>query len=446
MYGTASNSALRKLDSIHNAGLRLALGAFCTSPVSSLYTEANETPLEERRLKLSMNYYIKIHANPDNPAYYSMINFDNIRDIYISKPNKRGGMTRPPIPPVGLKMETAMQDAGIYTDDISPMIIPDFPPGTHPYEPHITYLIDDTPKSMISASEAQAKFKEYKLTQGIHDEVYTDGSKMDDKVGAAAIIKHRLSNGEIITRTRSKRLHDNSTVFSAEATAIMLALEYYATQPALNHDVIIYSDSMSCLQDIESEESNHPLTCRLVDLLHRVYDRGTFVRFCWIPSHCGIEGNELVDQKAKDSLNENVNILSKIHYADLKPQVNTYIQNLVQIKWDVEIHGRDLYLIKPELGPPKKYAMSRADEVVITRLRIGHTKANKGHIISREPPNTCNHCGQILTIDHMLLECAALQQTRETYYQVETLKELFEGCYEDVIITYLKEAEFYHLI
>ena len=45
VYGTASSANLRQLDSIHNAGLRLALGAFCTSPVSSMYTEANETPL-----------------------------------------------------------------------------------------------------------------------------------------------------------------------------------------------------------------------------------------------------------------------------------------------------------------------------------------------------------------------------------------------------------------
>ena len=55
VYGTASNANLRQLDSIHNSGLRLELGAFCTSPVSSLYTETNETPLEERRLKLSMH-------------------------------------------------------------------------------------------------------------------------------------------------------------------------------------------------------------------------------------------------------------------------------------------------------------------------------------------------------------------------------------------------------
>ena len=59
VYGTASNTNLRQLDSIRNSGLRLALGAFCTSPVSSLYTEANEAPLEERRLKLSMHYFVK---------------------------------------------------------------------------------------------------------------------------------------------------------------------------------------------------------------------------------------------------------------------------------------------------------------------------------------------------------------------------------------------------
>ena len=38
------------------------------------------------------------------------------------------------------------------------------------------------------------------------------------------------------------------------------------------------------------------------------------------------------------------------------------------------IHGRDMYLVKPTLGPPKKFQH-------LTRLRIGHTKATKSHII-----------------------------------------------------------------
>ena len=72
VYGTASNTNLRQIDSIHNAGLRLALGAFCTSPVSSMYTETNEAPLEERRLKLSINYYLKTRACTDNPAHHAL--------------------------------------------------------------------------------------------------------------------------------------------------------------------------------------------------------------------------------------------------------------------------------------------------------------------------------------------------------------------------------------
>ena len=99
VYGTASNTNLRQLDSIRNSGLRLAWGASCTSPVSSLYTEANEALLEERRLKLSMHYYIKTRACIDNPAHHTLHEFDRTtRDLYAPRPNGRGGMTRPPTP------------------------------------------------------------------------------------------------------------------------------------------------------------------------------------------------------------------------------------------------------------------------------------------------------------------------------------------------------------
>ena len=89
VFGTTSNTNLRQLDSIHNSGLRLALGAFCTSPISSLYTEANETPLEERRLKLSMHCYLKTRACVDNPAYHALHEFDRTtRDLHTPPPTK----------------------------------------------------------------------------------------------------------------------------------------------------------------------------------------------------------------------------------------------------------------------------------------------------------------------------------------------------------------------
>ena len=42
VYGSARKSYLQMLDTVHHQGLRLALGAFRTSPVTSLYVEADE--------------------------------------------------------------------------------------------------------------------------------------------------------------------------------------------------------------------------------------------------------------------------------------------------------------------------------------------------------------------------------------------------------------------
>ena len=102
----------------------------------------------------------------------------------------------------------------------------------------------------------------------------------------------------------------------------------------------------------------------------------------------------------------------------LSTLVNSYIQQLVHTKWDVAVHGRDLYLVKPALGQPKKFQrLTRAEEVVITRLQIGHTKAaTKSHILSQGPPTASHHCGQTLSIGHMLLECVVVQECRDEYY------------------------------
>ena len=178
-----------------------------------------------------------------------------------------------------------------------------------------------------------------------------------------------------------------------------------------------------------------------------LFHHDNYATFCWVPSHCGIDGNERVDQLAKETLDQDIDPLASVHYTDMKPLVNSYIQKLVQTKWDIAIHGRDLYLLKPTLGPPKKFQhLTRAEEVVITRLRIGHTKAIKSHILSRGPPTGCHHCGQTLTIDHMLLECALLQEFRDEYYTVDSLNALFQTIPEACIVEFLREAGFFYLI
>ena len=66
VYGSARPSYIKRLDTVHNQGLRLCLGAFRTSPVQSLYVEANDPPLG-MRTRLSLKYCVKLISNEVNP-------------------------------------------------------------------------------------------------------------------------------------------------------------------------------------------------------------------------------------------------------------------------------------------------------------------------------------------------------------------------------------------
>ena len=57
VYGESYHCYVKMLDPIYNKGLRLCLGAFRTSPVDSLYVEANEPPLHIRRIN-----FILLHS------------------------------------------------------------------------------------------------------------------------------------------------------------------------------------------------------------------------------------------------------------------------------------------------------------------------------------------------------------------------------------------------
>jgi len=60
--------------SIQNHALRLCLGAYRTSPASSLRVEANEPPLYLGEKKLLLQYCLKLSSNYNNPAYATVFN------------------------------------------------------------------------------------------------------------------------------------------------------------------------------------------------------------------------------------------------------------------------------------------------------------------------------------------------------------------------------------
>ena len=95
VYGSARRLVLKQLDPIHHQGLRIALGAFRASPAQSVYVEAHEPSLTSRRLKLSLNYVLKLKSLPENPAYSCVFQPENIK-LFEESESK--------IPPLGIRI------------------------------------------------------------------------------------------------------------------------------------------------------------------------------------------------------------------------------------------------------------------------------------------------------------------------------------------------------
>ena len=182
VYGSARQSYRRKLDSIHNQALPLALGAFRTSPVNSLYAEANEPSLNLRRKKLSLQYYLKLKSNRDNPTHEAV--FEPLyKDEFIQKDRI--------IPPFSLRCEADMNCTDIDLEDVANHKISEVPLWTCK-SPTYNYYLASEKKATTDPMIFQNKFLQIKEKYYIHEEIYTDGSKNGEKVASAAILDGEL--------------------------------------------------------------------------------------------------------------------------------------------------------------------------------------------------------------------------------------------------------------
>ena len=101
VYGSSRASYIKCLDPIHNQGLRLCLGAFRTSPMESLYVEANEESLYKRRECLSIQYALKLKSIPYHPTH---------RTIFQPKYTIKFANNPTAIPTFGPRVKSILED------------------------------------------------------------------------------------------------------------------------------------------------------------------------------------------------------------------------------------------------------------------------------------------------------------------------------------------------
>ena len=192
-------------------------------------------------------------------------------------------------------------------------------------------------------------------------------------------------------------------------------------------------------------------------MIQQLKSKRLTIKFCWIPSHVGIRGNEIADQRAKAALARNQTSPYKIPYTDYIPKVKQYIKTKWQQRWDLKNNERindkggpiKLHEIQPSIQPVFLNGYSRKDEVIIHRLRIGHTRLTHRHLMEgidrNEPP--CNYCYiDTKTIKHILIECQHFDRIRSRHFQTNDIRDLFDRIPLRHIISFLKEANLYNEI
>ena len=423
IYGSARKSYLEMLDPIHHQGLRLALGAFRTSPSESLLAEANEPSLYNRRLKLSMQYALKLKSNPSNPTYETVFE-PQYKTLFENKPNM--------IPSFGIRISSEFENMNLDLDNIAEFKVPDVPPWTFS-QPRVLFSLHNDKKSQTDPLVFRTKYHELLSNFPGYETIFTDGSKDGDTAGSACVTP---------SDTYKCRLPDNASIFSAEIKAIDLALDHI--EQSRNSDFIIFSDSLSVLQSLNNRHIENPL---LLDVLlkHNELTELNRIVFCWLPSHVGIKGNEKADIAAKSALTLNISDL-KIPFTDFKPSINTFVHNKWQMSWNAAVFNK-LHSIKPSLSEWQPYyRIDRKEEVTLARLRIGHTFITHSFLLKGEDWPLCIPCQEPFSVKHFLLDCTDFRIIRSRIYRVNSLKELFDTVEPVRIFSFLKEIGLYNKI
>ena len=361
--------------------------------------------LQERSQFLSCRYYLRIKSNLQNPAYNHLI---------ISDANQRRSFINNNQIPLGIRTQETLNNYGIRHNNIKPS----FSYGllgiriatNYISLPTINFSLNDYPKASTPVSVYLQRYNELKReTYRGFTQIFTDGSKNHTGVGAACI------KGHIIRRASLPR---EASIYSAEIHAIQMTIPDIENDP--NTKFIIFSDSYSALKSLNNQYTQHPIVRKMLHSFYDLKTRGKTIEFCWIPSHMGIPGNELVDHEAKlASRTPEENI--PIYYKDFSRGITRAFTSKRNEIWNNNANTSKLYKIKKDVEYWDIPAhLTRREEVILNRLRLGHCNFSHAHLMDQASQNiqpVCEYCTDILpmTVEHILVDCRGLDSARSTW-------------------------------
>lgn len=276
---TYTNKTLNKLKSTQARAARIISGVFKAIASAALDIEVYLTPIKQQIWKHNAKMLATILSSEDAL----------VRDWVIPQVNTGRGPTTYTSPLKAISQDLSRKQA-IDRTEIETII---------PYITPPWWLCPQTYIDNTEAATSRHQKETRKTSKNVH--IYTDGSCINRKVGAAAVC---LRTGH--RKESYMGLETTSTVYAAELQGISLALSIADADTSINEKeskIIIYADNQAAIRTTANPtgKSGAYLLQEIVRQIDKLHAQGKTVELRWIPAYTGIHGNEKADEAAKEA-------------------------------------------------------------------------------------------------------------------------------------------------
>jgi len=389
LYDSAKPTTIKKLDSIQYSALKTISGMNGNPSYEALCVLTNCPPLGIERQKAQLCYWGRVNTTRDHPVQklYNETNKEKPFGI------RRGAIAfkgRDHKHPTVVTISNLAKKLGLKESDL--VKPPTFgTPWLHSEIKTDTNLTLELKKKRDNELKLKQTTLDY-ITRRYpgYKQIYTDGSKMGDKVA----IGINVQNGT----QQCKRISDRTSITTAELMAIkgaMLIISYIA-----GSHFLILTDSLAATLGL-GNSSNKSARFDILSSIEEMHDglvkQGKNVTVVWIPAHCDIRGNEKADALAKQGLEKKASRSPLLGKTEITSHIKTLVRDkLWEERWKNASTGSYFRNLVPSVKTTVPYESSNLHR--LTKLRM--------HIPAFRFNTRCNSCmNTAITAHHALVDC-----------------------------------------
>jgi ribonuclease HI len=271
----------------------------------------------------------------------------------------------------------------------------------------------DTPLSVTDWPHPAQRAEIQETTGAItyHTEIFTDGSKTENKVGAGVVIY----KGRRIVGKSKYRLKNHCSNNQAEQIAILKALELLqSSTEQTNRTVAIYTDSKVTLDSLKNNTKHSAIIEEIRNMVLKLKRQSWTIHFGWVKAHVGIEGNEAADTLAKEAAEDE----DDRNYVYVRKPLSTIVASIKEVglkkwqeHWERSEKGATCKSFFPNIQQRLKLRIPITPEFSALVSGHGKTKAYLNRFkLTDNPMCPCNEGEQ--TVEHIIYECSILESHR----------------------------------